>query len=111
MHNGIIENYASLRKRLSADGHTFRSETDTEVAAHLIEDLLKQGADFRSAFLGALRLIEGTYGIAAVNADCPGELLVAKRGSPMVIGVGDGRDAGGQRPDGASSRTRATWST
>ncbi len=106
VHNGIIENYAALRKRLSAAGHTFRSETDTEVAAHLIEDLLKQGGDFRSAFLGALRLLEGTYGIAALSADWPGELLVAKRGSPMVLGVGEGEMLVASDPTALVAHTR-----
>ncbi len=88
VHNGIIENYAALRTKLESQGHTFASETDSETIVHLIEELLENGEGFEGAFLGALRLLEGTYGIAAVHADHPGELYVARRGSPMVVGVG-----------------------
>jgi glucosamine--fructose-6-phosphate aminotransferase (isomerizing) len=89
VHNGIIENYGVLREKLIAQGHYFRSETDTEVVAHLIEEILKQeGGDFQRAFLNAVKLLEGAYGIAAISADHPGMILCAKRGSPMVIGLG-----------------------
>ena len=89
VHNGIIENYSILRAQLASQGHTFRSETDTEVLVHLIEELLEDAPDLRSAFLGSLRLLEGTYGIAVVSADEPGRLFVARRGSPMVLGLGE----------------------
>ena len=88
VHNGIIENYSTLRTMLERKGHVFSSETDTEVIPHLVEDLLKSEGDIHRAFRGALRLLEGTYGIVLAGADLPGELLVARRGSPMVIGVG-----------------------
>ncbi len=88
VHNGIIENHSALRAELESHGHRFRSQTDTEVIAHLIEELLKQENDFQSAFLGALRLLEGTYGIAAISPRQPGLILAARHGSPMVLGLG-----------------------
>jgi len=88
VHNGIIENYSALRAELESHGHKFRSQTDTEVIAHLIEELLKEENDFQSAFLGALKLLEGTYGIAAISARQAGLILAARHGSPMVLGLG-----------------------
>ena len=88
VHNGIIENHAALREKLTSQGHVFKSQTDTEVIVHLIEEFLRSGTDFRSAFLGALKLIEGTYGVAAIRTESPGVMLVARHGSPMVIGLG-----------------------
>ena len=87
IHNGIIENYASLRKLLIERGHQFRSETDTEVIAHLIEDLYQ--GDFEQAFREALMQLEGTYGLAVVTRHVPDKLFVARKGSPIVIGVGN----------------------
>jgi glutamine---fructose-6-phosphate transaminase (isomerizing) len=88
VHNGIIENHSALRAELESHGHVFRSQTDTEVIAHLIEELLKQENDFQAAFLGALKLLEGTYGIAAISPRQPGLILAARHGSPMVLGLG-----------------------
>ncbi len=88
VHNGIIENYRALRQMLEADGYPFVSETDTEVIPHLVEKLMTDGADFRTAFLGTLELLDGTYGIAAICADEPGLILAGRMGSPMVIGIG-----------------------
>ena len=88
VHNGIIENFSALRAELESHGHKFRSQTDTEVIAHLIEELLKEENDFQSAFLGALKLLEGTYGIAAISARQAGLILAARHGSPMVLGLG-----------------------
>ncbi len=87
IHNGIIENYASLKKLLQERGHTFRSETDTEVVVHLIEDLFD--GDFESAFREALLKLEGTYGLVVITKHEPDKLFVARKGSPIVIGVGD----------------------
>jgi glutamine---fructose-6-phosphate transaminase (isomerizing) len=88
VHNGIIENYKPLKQKLQVLGHTFRSETDTEVVVHLIEQLRIDGLDLRMAFLEALKSLEGTYGIALISKDAPGEILLGKRGSPLVIGRG-----------------------
>ena len=101
VHNGVIENYAQLRAQLTADGHVFKSQTDTEVLAHLVgnelEKLLvaeERQAPSRVTLLDALRKalrqIVGTYGIALVHADVPDTILGARRGSPLVLGVGKG---------------------
>ncbi len=88
VHNGIIENYAELRRQLEARGHVFRSDTDTEVLAHLLGSL-GFAQDPIGALCAALRQVEGTLGIAIIHADHPGRLWVARRGSPIVIGVGE----------------------
>jgi len=88
IHNGIIENYAILKKMLEQKGHVFRSETDTEVAAHLIEEIYEN--DFEEAFRTALLEMEGTYGFAVITRHEPDKIFVARKGSPIVIGVGDG---------------------
>lgn len=88
VHNGIIENYADLRRQLQMRGHVFRSDTDTEVLAHLLGDL-GFAQDPLGALCAALRQVEGTLGIAIVHADHPDRLWVARRGSPIVIGVGE----------------------
>ncbi len=87
-HNGIIENAAALRSALERRGHRFRSETDTEVAAHLIEELYD--GSLVAAVIAALRSIEGTYGLAVVSTREPGTLVAARMGSPILLGVGDG---------------------
>ncbi len=87
VHNGIIENYAMLRAGLEKRGVKFLSETDTEVLAHLIAVFDK--GDFLAAVSEALRRVEGTYGIATISARHPGEMIVARKGSPLVIGVGE----------------------
>jgi glucosamine--fructose-6-phosphate aminotransferase (isomerizing) len=88
IHNGIIENHATLRAKLIAQGHRFSSETDTEVIPHLIEEFQKTETDFTSAFLAAMKLLVGAYGIAAVTAEDPGSIFVARHGSPIVLGLG-----------------------
>jgi glucosamine--fructose-6-phosphate aminotransferase (isomerizing) len=87
VHNGIIENYRSLRARLEGKGHHFYSETDTEVLAHLIGDSDK--GDLFQAVCDALHQVEGTFGIAVLSAREPGKIITARRGSPIVIGVGE----------------------
>jgi glucosamine--fructose-6-phosphate aminotransferase (isomerizing) len=88
VHNGIIENASSLRKLLEDRGHTFRSETDTEVLAHLIEEHFD--GNLESAVIDALRHVEGTYGIAVVSSADPNKIVAARKGSPLLIGLGDG---------------------
>ncbi len=88
VHNGIIENYVSLKEALVKKGHRFTSETDTEVVAHLIEEYLKQGKSFEDAFAEALKQLRGTYGIAVLYAKEPEKLFVARMGSPLLLGVG-----------------------
>ena len=86
VHNGIIENYLTLRKRLSSSGHAFRSETDTEVLAHLIESLYS--GDLEAAVRQALLGVQGTFGIAVMHSAHPNQIILARRGSPIVLGVG-----------------------
>ncbi|MGW7576251.1 glutamine--fructose-6-phosphate transaminase (isomerizing) [Streptomyces sp. NPDC054765] len=87
VHNGIIDNAADLRTRLTADGITFVSETDTEVLAHLIGRSTAEKLEERVR--EALRHIEGTYGIAVLHADFPDRIVVARNGSPVVLGIGE----------------------
>ncbi len=88
VHNGIIENYGSLKERLVAKGHTFSSETDTEVLAHLIEDCLE--GDLVAAVRKALSMVEGSYGLGVLWAREPELLVAARNHSPLVMGVGQG---------------------
>ena len=88
VHNGIIENADVLRKRLEVGGHRFATETDTETLVHLIEE--SPGATLEDRVIAALQHIEGTYGIAVVAETDPGKIVVARRGSPVLLGVGDG---------------------
>ena len=89
-HNGIIENFKELKEGLIIKGHSFTSETDSEVIPHLIEEEMKGKVSFQDAFFGALSKIKGTYGIAAVSAKNPDVLLAARNFSPLLVGVGDG---------------------
>jgi glucosamine--fructose-6-phosphate aminotransferase (isomerizing) len=88
IHNGIIENYATLKKNLEGRGHVFRTETDTEVLAHLIEELYD--GRLEDAVRAALKMVEGTYGLAVLHADEPRHIVGARNGSPLIVGVGDG---------------------
>ena len=96
VHNGIIENYAELREELEAQGHHFKSQTDTEVFAHLIEEAMIQHegsagerCDLMTAVREACEHVVGAYGLAAVCADEPGVIAVARKDSPIVIGRGE----------------------
>ncbi|MFN3532453.1 MAG: glutamine--fructose-6-phosphate transaminase (isomerizing) [Candidatus Brocadia sp.] len=86
VHNGIIENYDYLKSRLEREGHIFRSETDTEVLAHLIEKYFKNNLEI--AVMAALKEVEGTYGIAVISTKDPQKIVAARKGSPLVIGIG-----------------------
>ena len=88
IHNGIIENYAELKRTLLEKGYTFTSETDTEVLANLIEEFFE--GDLQEAVIRALRRVEGTYGVAVLHKDQPDRIVVARKGSPLVVGIGDG---------------------
>ena len=90
VHNGIIENFATLKAALIAEGHAFTTDTDTEVLAHLIEKYLKRGLKLERAVGAALRDVEGTYGIVVMCSSEPGVMVGARNGSPMVLGIADG---------------------
>ena len=90
VHNGIIENYGALRKMLTDHGHTFVSETDTEVLAHLIEAAFD--GNLEEAVADSLHLVEGTYGIAVVSSNDPGKIVAARKGSPLLLGLGEGEN-------------------
>lgn len=90
IHNGIVENYLVLKQELISRGYTFKSNTDTEVLVHLIEDIYKkEEVDLPEAVRIALGGVVGTYALAIVSADAPNRLILAKKGSPLLIGVGD----------------------
>jgi glutamine---fructose-6-phosphate transaminase (isomerizing) len=87
VHNGIIENYQELKAELVKNGHVFKSETDSEVVAHLIEEYAKK-TDYHDAIFKSLSRIRGTYGLAILNKNYPDEIVVARLGSPLIFGVG-----------------------
>src|SRR6201987_2252613 len=90
LHNGIIENYASIKENLEKRGHTFRSQTDTEVLVHLIEEIKeKDNLKLGHAVIAALKQVVGAYAIVVLDKNNPNELVAAKKGSPMVIGIGE----------------------
>jgi glucosamine--fructose-6-phosphate aminotransferase (isomerizing) len=89
VHNGIIENYSALRTMLKKQGHEFKSETDTEVLAHLIETAMSAGDPLEDAVIDALNLVEGTYGIAVISSKDPNKIVCARKGSPLLIGLGE----------------------
>src|SRR3989338_7639677 len=88
VHNGIIENWQELRQNLIAKGHTFISNSDTEVIPHLVEEHLKREKDFEKAAIAALKEIRGTYGMAIQYKGEPEKLIAARMGSPIVLGIG-----------------------
>jgi glucosamine--fructose-6-phosphate aminotransferase (isomerizing) len=88
VHNGIIENYRTIREKLQSEGHKFDSDTDTEALSRLIG--VHYNGDLRLAVVKALQQVEGAYGIAVLCADEPNKIVVARKGSPLVIGMGDG---------------------
>ncbi len=90
VHNGIIENHAQLEACLTRNGHAMESETDTEIVCHLIQQGMNDGLSMRDAFRKALSKIEGSYALVVMNQDEPDRLYVARKGSPLVIGLGEG---------------------
>lgn len=90
VHNGIIENFAVLKAELQAAGVEFRSETDSEVAAHLVGREVEGGASLADALRSVARRLEGAFTLVAVDKDAPGTLVAARRNSPLVVGVGEG---------------------
>jgi glucosamine--fructose-6-phosphate aminotransferase (isomerizing) len=90
IHNGVIENHAALRAELLAAGHTFRSETDTEVAAHLLEDAFAARHDLAQALRDVCRVLDGSFSLVAIHRDAPGVVVGARRNSPLVVGIGKG---------------------
>src|SRR5205814_4003087 len=90
VHNGIIENYVVLKNALQSEGYRFRTDTDTEVLAHLIAKYLKRGMKLEQAVGTALQDVEGTYGIAVMASSEPGTVVGARKGSPLVVGIADG---------------------
>ena len=92
VHNGIIENYITLRAELQARGYVFTSDTDTEVMAALIDERIGQGLTLREAVLATVRELEGAYAIAVISRDEPGRVVGARRGAPLLVGLGIGEN-------------------
>ncbi|NRD70890.1 glutamine--fructose-6-phosphate transaminase (isomerizing) [Psychrobacter okhotskensis] len=92
VHNGIVENYAELKEELIAKGYEFTSQTDTEVVAHLINDIYKSTPDLLEAVRAVIPLLHGAFALGIVHIDCPNELITVRLGSPLVIGVGIGEN-------------------
>ena len=90
VHNGIIENYRLLKSRLIEKGHSFSSETDSEILAHLYLDALKSGADAAEAMRAVLSEVKGAFALAVISTDYPDKIMVARHASPLAIGIGDG---------------------
>ncbi len=90
VHNGIIENYLTLRSEMSQAGAVFKSETDTEIVAHLIDAEIKKGSSLQAALRAALKRVKGSYALAAISENEPGVIVAAKKECPLVVGIGDG---------------------
>jgi len=92
VHNGIIENYSTLKKQLISRGKTFQSQTDTEIIAQLIEEIYNSssGISFENAIQLTLKQVVGTYGLAVVHEESPDKIYIARKGSPLLLGIGDG---------------------
>src|SRR5207342_1568764 len=92
VHNGIIENFAELRAEVEAAGDELRSETDTEIAAHLIESALAGGGSLTDAMQQVCSRLEGAFTLVAVDAEDPSRVVAARRSSPLVVGIGEGEN-------------------
>ena len=91
VHNGIIDNFMELRKELTLKGHIFKSDTDTEIIPHLIEDNMKKGLAFKDAIINTLKKCKGAYALAACHANNPDSIIVVRKESPLVIGIEEGK--------------------
>jgi len=92
VHNGIIENFSELKEELEGRGVSFRSETDTEVMAHLISERVEAGETLRMALAGVLQRLEGSFAVAAVSVEEPDKVVAARHQSPLVVGLGEGEN-------------------
>ncbi len=92
VHNGIIENHAELRAELKDKGYEFQSETDTEVIAHLAHDLIEAHGDFTAGVKATLERLDGAYAVALVHTRYPNQIVAARSGSPLVVGIGFGEN-------------------
>lgn len=90
IHNGIIENYQAIKTRLEANGYKFHTETDTEALVNLISEFYQNGTSLEEAVRSALSQVEGTFGIIVISKDDPDTMVAARRGSPLVVGMGEG---------------------
>src|SRR3989344_3511869 len=106
VHNGIIENYKELKSYLQKQGHNFKSETDTEVVPHLIENFLNSGKDFDIALFDTLRMIKGAYALVIIDKENPKILYAARLSSPLVIGVGKNENFLASDPSALIGKTK-----
>lgn len=106
VHNGIIENYKELKAYLKNQGHSFTSDTDTEIVPHLIEDFLKSNHDFNTALFDALKMIKGAYAFAIIDSKNPHTLYAVRFSSPLVIGVGKGENFLASDPSALVGKTK-----
>lgn len=90
VHNGIIENYQDLKTELKRHGYDFKSDTDTEVLAAMVDYLYQKSHDLLAAVRSALKMVVGAYGIAVLSIEKPDQIVVARKGSPLILGIGDG---------------------
>ena len=107
VHNGIIENFMTLKEALLAKGHRFTSETDTEVVAHLVEEFYR--GDFAEAVRAVLKKIEGSYSLVFMSTKHPDELICAKQDNPLVVGLGEGENFIASDIPAITNRTRKTY--
>src|SRR5699024_6664397 len=92
VHNGIIENFHALKNELLEQGVEFRSETDTEVSAHLVARAFEEAGDLTEAMRQVVNRLEGAFTLLAVHADAPDTVVAARRNSPLVVGLGEGEN-------------------
>jgi glucosamine--fructose-6-phosphate aminotransferase (isomerizing) len=93
IHNGILENFIELKEELISKGHVFKSETDTEIIPHLIEENMKNNGDLKEAVVSAIKKCKGAFGLAICHADYPDTIITVRRESPLVIGIEEGKTA------------------